>query len=86
MTRVTLLIGLFFISCVLLFWNPFWSITETKENLNENLYLPDFTTKNMTLKRFDEDGYLSSLVKADKMEYYNNNVTTFTKPSYIIEF
>ena len=84
MTRVTLLIGLFFISCVLLFWNPFWSITETKANLTENLYLPDFTTKNMTLKRFDEDGYLSSLVKADKMEYYNNNVTTFTKPSYII--
>lgn len=84
MTRVILLIGLFFISCVLFFWNPFWSVTQPKADQTQDLYLPDFTAQNMTLKRFDEDGYLSSLVKAEKMEYYSDNVTTFTKPSYII--
>jgi len=84
MTRVTILIGLFFISGVLLFWNPFWSITETKNNQITNLNQPDFTAQKMTLKRFDSEGYLSSLVKADKMEYYNDNITTFSKPSYII--
>ena len=38
----------------------------------------------MTLRRFDESGYLSSLVKAKKMEYYSDKVTTFLEPSYII--
>jgi len=84
MTRVIVLIGLFFISCVLFFWNPFWSVTQPKVDQTQDLYLPDFTAQNMTQKRFDDAGFLSSLVKAEKMEYYSDNVTTFTKPSYII--
>lgn len=84
MTRIIVLIGLFFISCALFFYNPFWSVTEKKPEAKENIYLPDFTANQMTLKRFDQDGYLSSLVKADKMEYYSDNITTFSKPSYII--
>lgn len=84
MTRTIVLIGLFFISCALFFWNPFWSVTQQKVTPQNNVYLPDFTANDMTLRRFDEAGYLSSLVKAQKMEYYSDNVTTFIKPSYII--
>lgn len=84
MTRIIVLIGLFFASCFILFWNPFWSITESKKDNFQAQNLPDFIAKDMTLKRFDESGYLSSLVKAEKMEYYSDNLTTLTKPSYII--
>lgn len=84
MTRIIVLIGLFFASCALFFYNPFWSVTQEKPTPQQDSYLPDFTAKDMTLRRFDEQGALSSLVKAEKMEYYSDSVTTFSKPSYII--
>lgn len=84
MTRIIVLIGLFFASCALFFYNPFWSVTEEKQAPAQDVYLPDFTAKNMTLRRFNEQGALESLVKAEKMEYYDDSVTTFVKPSYVI--
>jgi len=84
MSRILILIGLFFVSCFFLFWNPFWSITESKKENVQAQNQPDFIANGMSLKRFDDSGYLSSLVKADEMEYYNDNLTKFTKPSYII--
>ena len=84
MSRIIILIGLFFVSCFFLFWNPFWSIIESQKGKTQADNLPDFIAKSVSLKRFDESGYLSSLVKADKMEYYSNNFTKLTNPSYII--
>ncbi|NRA60042.1 MAG: LPS export ABC transporter periplasmic protein LptC [Psychrobium sp.] len=84
MSRSIVFICLFFISCILLFWNPFWSVTTPPKKQESGLYLPDFTAKDMTLRQFDQAGYLSSLVHAQEMEHYDNGLTKFTKPSYII--
>lgn len=84
MNRAVVLICLFFGSCILLFWNPFWSVTSVNKPLTNNKNLPDFTASDMTLRQYDNDGFLSASVKATKMEHYNNSNTTFTKPSYII--
>jgi len=84
MNRAVILISLFFGSCILLFWNPFWSVTTVDKPFTNNKNLPDFTASDMTLRQYDEQGFLSASVSAVKMEHYNNISTTFTKPSYII--
>ncbi len=84
MNRAVVLICLFFGSCILLFWNPFWSVTSVKTPLTNTKNLPDFTATDMTLRQYDEEGFLSASVNAKYMEHYNNTSTTFTKPSYII--
>jgi len=83
MNRVTLLIGLFFISCILLFWNPFWSINSVK--VQPQSFKPDFVANDMTLRQYNDDGYLSSQLHAKYMASYDAaNITEFTKPSYIL--
>ncbi|MDP2560702.1 LPS export ABC transporter periplasmic protein LptC [Psychrobium sp. 1_MG-2023] len=84
MNRATILIGLFFISCILFFWNPFWSVTKPKQAEVASQYLPDFTATDMTLRQFNGQGYLSSLVHADEMKHYEQDVTVLINPSYII--
>lgn len=83
MSRVSLLIGLFFISCILLFWNPFWSINSVK--VQPQIFQPDFVADDMTLRQYNDQGYLSSQLHAQHMTYYDQaNITEFTKPSYIL--
>ena len=83
MSRATLLIGLFFISCVLLFMNPFWSINGVK--VKPQSFQPDFVANDMTLRQYNEEGYLSSQLHAQHMAFYDKtNITQFTKPSYIL--
>jgi len=84
MSRAVVLICLFFGSCILLFWNPFWSVSTDDKPQSNTMNLPDFIASDMTLRQYDEQGFLSASVSATKMEHYNNTSTTFTKPSYII--
>jgi len=84
MIRTIVLILLFFGSCILLFWNPFWSVTTEEAPTIRSKNLPDFTALDMTLRQYDEQGFLSASVNAEKMEHYRDATTTFIKPSYII--
>lgn len=84
MTRIIVLICLFFGSCVLLFWNPFWSVTGEDKPLANVENLPDFTASNMTLRQYDEQGFLSASVNAQQMAHFNNANTRFIKPSYVL--
>jgi len=84
MNRTVVLICLFFASGILLFWNPFWSVSTPPKVYQNDDSLPDFTATEMTLRQYDQQGFLSSLVNAKKMEHYNSRHTFFTKPSYII--
>jgi len=84
MNRAVVLICLFFASSILLFWNPFWSVTTPPKVQQTDDNLPDFTANKMTLRQYDEQGFLSSLVNAQQMAHYNSRNTVFTKPSYIL--
>ena len=85
MSRVGILISLFFISGILLFWNPFWSITESKKNNVSQIEQPDFIAQGMTLRQYNDEGHISSQVYAQHMAHYElQDITKFTKPSYII--
>lgn len=85
MSRAGVLICLFFLAGLLLFWNPFWSINEQTTQPKPKLHQPDFIADDMTLRQHNSQGNLSSQVHAQHMAHYDeNNVTEFTKPSYII--
>lgn len=84
MSRSIVFIFLFFASCILLFWNPFWSVNQEPKSRVTDTNLPDFTATDMTQRQFDDEGYLSSMVSAQHMEHFDSNITTFDKPSYII--
>lgn len=85
MTRAGLFITLFFFSGLLYFWNPFWSIAEKEPELPSGLLQPDFVADDLQLKRFDEQGFLTSQVNATHMEHFQEIETTqFTAPSYLI--
>ena len=85
MSRVGLLICLFFVSGLLLFWNPFWSFNQPKNNTAEQELQPDFVALDMTLRQFNQLGFLASEVHAKQMLHFDSaNITEFTKPSYII--
>lgn len=85
MTRVGFFISLFVISGVLLFWNPFRSNSEKAPETDNVSLQPDFVATDMALKRFDEQGFLTSQVHAAYMEHYQEiDLTLFTSPSYLI--
>ena len=85
MTRVGLFITLFFISGALYFWNPFWSIAEKEPQPQATTLQPDFVADDLALKRYDEQGFLSSQVQAEHMEHFQEiGLTKFTAPNYLI--
>ena len=85
MSRVGILISLFFVSGILLFWNPFWSINQPKTGLGQQDYQPDFVADDMTLRQYNSKGDLASQVHAKHMAHFDETkITEFTKPSYVI--